>query len=557
MTNKMYNQPFNSSAYVYTVFSFYEFLRRNKSLLIFVCVIALSIYGIRIFNFNISLDTDTYLMDGSHFNKVWNPSEGRWGYALLQYLFELGDLKLNVFFANFISIIFLVLSNFVWLYLIESYWNDLSKFSSFTFSLFYISSSIWCEMIYFTMSAAEMMFSLVLCPICVMLTFYSLRDKRFYIITLLCTAFLIALHQPIFTMYVEGIFIAYILIEENNSSILRSTRMVGGGAGCCELLLIMLLSFLTYILLNQIFLKFIYKVDMADYPLSVLKSGLNSSFEQILKGVRLYLYSIFIGNNAITNYFFQHALAGVLNNVPFIFNHGSPILLLSAILIIFSIIKSKRFKNVLYVLSWCGVIFCLIAVNIARGGMGQERYLYAVPLFSGFAVMYATSNIKHAKMKVLWLLLCLFFGYSQIYGSSFMITSDQKRYELDQWLSREINHRIWQIGGKTGDALLIMGNYDFYYGDSYLYGEVIGRATPMDIVEMLRIESAFKTAPFFMQTQGFNYSGIDENDPRIDKCRKYAQSMPSFPHDGCVQKYEGVVIVKLSDFAYADKETSD
>lgn len=528
------------------------FGNKYKSLMILAVIMAISIYGARMFSYIVSVDTDLYLYDSTYFNKVWIPSEGRFAYSIIQQFIQGNSLRLNVVFINVIAVFFLVCSNFVWIYLFEKWGLCINKAAAYAFSIFYLSSTIWVEIIYFTMMAAEMMFGLVLCPVCVMLTYKCIDSKQkrkvLYFLTIFSTAFLFALHQPIALMYVEGLLVVFIMRKENGQ---EENEKWKGLPKLLKMASVSMVSLLSYFVLNAICMKFIYRGEWTRYATGMLSPG---DVGVSIKGVVFYLYSFFVGDAAtwISDPIIKaSAQSGELAVKVFHKRllHGTPFFLLSLILAAYFVFKNKKLRtDIVNYMLWTGAFLSIITFVVLTGGATAERYLYAFPLFSGFLVFYATIHINRRRLLILWMVLAVFFGYRQTYKSALMIASDTKRYEMDKWLSQEIDRRIGECSDDS-HPVLILGGYDFEYGDDYLQGDVIGNSAMMWGYNN-KTGITPDSVPF-MASQGFYYTALDSEDERIDEIRAYAvENMPSFPDKGCTQLYKGVTVVKLSDFAY-------
>ena len=205
-----------------------SFLEENKHIILFAAILTLCIYGVRIFSYNISVDTDLYISKPFWFNQYWHLAEGKYAFSLLELIFQGFELKLNIFFANVLSVIFLVASNVVWLYSLYTFAELKSKLLMSVFSLFYLSSSIWVEIIYFTMMAAEVTFGILLCAVSCYFTFKGIfnNDLKMLLASTLLLTFTVSIWLPLITLYVAGVLIVYIMRAEKLE--MFSDTWVGG-----------------------------------------------------------------------------------------------------------------------------------------------------------------------------------------------------------------------------------------------------------------------------------------------------------------------------------------
>ncbi|MDR2556955.1 MAG: glucosyltransferase domain-containing protein, partial [Bacteroidales bacterium] len=181
-------------------------LKQNALLICTVVFTTLLTYGFMLFNPVIGVDTEgamsTYRTDVSPFDIA----TGRWGAAFLTMFWRI--LPYNMYLAIFSSLCFLGIGALLWCYVFDSACSGFGADNSTTngsamgnvagspasvtcgftanssgmllFSILYITSPVWNELMYFHPST--FFFSTMLCPITVLLLFKGFLRSRFWLV---------------------------------------------------------------------------------------------------------------------------------------------------------------------------------------------------------------------------------------------------------------------------------------------------------------------------------------------------------------------------------------
>ena len=530
-----------------------NYVKNNLEIIAFSFFVVLFIYAIRIFNYNIGVDTEKYLFDAKYFNMSWNPAEGRFGYMILQWLFEGIHLRINLFSSNFLACSFLFGSCLLWLSLFRHYSDYKNLFAELAFCLFYLSSKVWVEIIYFTMMATEVMFAVLLSPICVFVIMEGIIEKNKFILSaaIIFSVLVIAVYQPIIVLIFAGLLAVYILRNEKD---LTGKRDFG------TIIIVTVVSVAIYFILNFILLRFVFKSELSGYVTGQLGGGYSFKNAILMNGV--YIYSLFFANNVLLNLIVDPMIEFLSNNSfvsSFAGNglslvehfhsrglHGCSLFFPAVVLFLIFIFKNINIKNrKLFRLAGVWFVCCAIAMAVACGGVPAERYVHSLPLVTAFLFFYTLCKINKKSYKYIWFTMILIFGYYQAQNSSLLNVSDQKRYTMDVELARIVDDGIKNTLGysEKDRELVVFGDYKFKYGKNYLRGEVIGRSAMLWGGYMKPERPAT-----FMNCHGYNYlplSHIDET--KINELTDYAKKMPAYPDNGWVSKYKEIILVKLGE----------
>lgn len=130
------------------------------------------------------------------------------------------------------------------------------------FSLFYLSSPIWVEVIYFTTQAAETVFIVALCPICIYFMWEGMKkNRKIYTVGAICAlAFLISVYQAVIAMFCAGILIVYILEIENGKLTDKQIKKL-----FINIVMSIACALVLYFAANSIFINLIFRIDKSSY----------------------------------------------------------------------------------------------------------------------------------------------------------------------------------------------------------------------------------------------------------------------------------------------------
>lgn len=526
-----------------------KFLTEHKMLVIFCVVELLFIYGIRIFCYNVGVDTENSLIGSPTLNQR-RVAMGRFGLVLLKYIQP--DGKFSLYAANFFAVLFLLSSSLFWCVIFDFYSKVKSNIGYFVFCLFYLSSPIWAEVIYFTTQAAETVFIVALCPICIYFMWEGMKkNRKIYTVGAICAlAFLISVYQAVVAMFCAGIFIVYILEIENGALTDKQIKKL-----FINIVLSVTCALVLYFVADSIFINWIFKVDKSSYLTKMIGGNKGGSIIGKIALFLAFIYKIFFIHTPVHGKIVAPVLAGYMGSeaVEHFTNAGqfSCILYLPALVYCVICFCKNKIKSIFYFFAGAGVLGCAVIFVIAAGGSVAVRTLYAFVLAAAFLLYY---SITHAGKRAvyIWCALAVLFGINQTLRSSLLLTSDQIRYEREVWLCDKMNDEIQRVKNMnhlTDEKVMVIGKYEFDYGPNFLAGDMCGQPVMAWFASSSKAEATSRTLAF-MKAHGYSYKSVKKDDENIDELRSVAAEMPAFPDNGWVSEYNGTVIVKLSDFIY-------
>ncbi|MCR5623142.1 MAG: glucosyltransferase domain-containing protein [Treponema sp.] len=539
--NTMTKQDGNNSQIDFFTYisTFRSFLAKNTYLAAFCSIVALFIYGIKIFSYNISMDTELFI--GYHYTN-WD-SIGR--YALIAFQKLISVNRLNLFRENFFAAFFLVLATLHWCHFLQFFsGKEEGKIATTVFATSYIVSGIWVEQFYFSLQSAEVSIILFFVPAVIALHIDSLIHKNHLKLftAILCMAFFISVYQSIIIFYATGLLIAFIFLSS------RIGLTVKDG---CILIAHMLLGTILYFIISKL-LTVVLGVKSSSY-LSKMTKPDRSYLLNFIK----YCYILGFGNNPLASTLFDNFMAKIARTgEQAVFELHKQSYAISntafypaAAAYCFLIIRNKKYttiKKILLVL----IPFTVLIFPAVCGGICLNRTQFVVPLVTAFIYFTILTNLSGNK-KIIVAVMLLYCSYIQMQRSSTLFYCDQIRFESDLNLAQNIDKEIKKTDF-TGKKVFLYGRFTPSYPYEFAYGEDIGKSmfnadSRHDIVDSTRRGIGF------MRAVGFLYEPVEEDTDNMLEAREHAKSMPHYPSEGYVEVYKNILIVKLSEEEIPDQ----
>ena len=180
-----------------------DYASNRPRLLIALVLTALVVYGVRLFNGAVGLDTECTLQTGGIM--PGSMQIGRSVLCALQYAWGIGNV--NLYAANFVSVLLLVVAAMLWCF----WWSILSQgrmrmLPLVAFGVYFLSSGVWQELLYYTFQAPETALMVALLPFVLFLIFRrgGWQGKRELAFTAVLLALMISVYQAVAVYYVGG-----------------------------------------------------------------------------------------------------------------------------------------------------------------------------------------------------------------------------------------------------------------------------------------------------------------------------------------------------------------
>jgi hypothetical protein len=545
------------------VTGFCNFCKNNIPLVIAISITMFFTYGIRLFWYSIGYDTEWFMMDKLNALK-FILSVLRFGTSLLSKLWYIKEFNpFTAFFTAFCLIWFFTIS---WCYVIAVFSNDTARNNKLIpFALVFMTMPVWADRFYFLYEAIENALIISLCPYVIYLLFKGFLDseKRKIICAFILLVFMPSVYQAIVPMFCCGVFICFVLLQENSEYEPKIYRDL-----CLKLFITLIGSLLVYLFFARIVL-IVFHIDKHWYVDENYQWGIGSFRDNII-GILSLGYTLTVGHIPVFQSIVNPIIAGYAGvygrsvtemlelsaNLSRVF--GNILLFPSAVFFLIEIVLTMRRvipsgRRLLYMLAGIGIPFCIILLAVVTGARPYMRTLYALPLSFAFMLFYL---IRTYKKKVAAIVVCLsmLIGIHQAQITAQLYYSDQMRYNEDVRLAYELKNMITQVlPGNEKLPVVIVGAYfvSSQFQANFISGESIGKSF-FDTSFRFPKNTANRTrlVLVFMRTLGINFEMPGEY--QIEQAEKEAASMPHYPNPGCVKRVQDYIVVRLSENMYLD-----
>ena len=118
-----------------------------------------------------------------------------------------------------------------------------------------------------------------------------------------------------------------------------------------------------------------------------------------------------------------------------------------------------------------------------------------------------------------------------------------------------IAQKIKEVNTNEDIPVFLYGVYHPRFAGNYIKGEVCGYSS-FEWVSGTDLTDSTSRGIDFMKTQGYNFSPVKLEDTQlIEKARSIGETMSDFPATDSVKNEGDVVVVRLSESSYKDKNS--
>jgi len=537
-----------------SVVGFCNFCRNNLPLVLAVSVTLFFAYGIRLFCHSIGIDTELFMADRTGTNQVYIEA-GRFGQVLLSNIWRIGEF--NPFTGFFIAFCLIWVFTLSWSYIIAIFGMNTDRNNALIpFALLFMTVPIWAEQFYFLPQAAENAFIIALCPYVVYLMYKGFLDneKGKIIGAVLLLVLMTSVYQAIVPLFICGVFICFILLQEHSNYELKIYRNL-----CLKLFTALVAAMTIYFVVGMIIVPTALNIERGAYLDGMNRWGRQPLGENI-RNILAFGYAITIGHIPFVHEVLTTRLADfgpTLHRV----NPAQPPMVAARTLFllpvaVFFLVKVIAFmrkeipsgRKFLFILASIGIPLSIAFLAILGGNVPPSRSLYSLPLAYAFMFFYL---IKSSKRPTAVVLACfaLFGTVYQAQTTAQLFYSDRVRFNEDVRIAHELNNLIMQVQ-PSGEKLpvALVGRYGvatrFHEDSNFLQGQAIGHS--FFDGDGPHLFAPTKRALIFMSTLGIFFE-MPTRDQLVS-AHEEAKLMPSFPALGSVKRTQDFIVVRLSYF---------
>lgn len=186
---------------------FLQFSKANTKSIILIVIFTIMTYGIKIFNYSISIDTEKLINEYNWQLDTW-ASFGRFGLVFTKKLFGLNPF--NAYISCFLMVIAMIIFGITWSYVISYFSFEKNKKSIITavFPIIFITAPLFTEQFNFILQSFEVAFAIILCSIAVFfISKWTINSKNtiYLIISLISMIWGFGTYQAIVFLYISGV----------------------------------------------------------------------------------------------------------------------------------------------------------------------------------------------------------------------------------------------------------------------------------------------------------------------------------------------------------------
>ena len=496
---------------------FVQFCKLNIKSIILIAIFTIMTYGIKIFNYSISIDTEKLINQYDWQMDTW-ASFGRFGLVFTKKLFGLKPF--NAYISCFMMVVAMIIFGITWSYVISYFSFEKSKKSIITavFPIIFITAPLFTEQFNFILQSFEVAFAIILCSIAVFyISKWTINSKNpiYIIISLICMIWGFGTYQAIVLLYISGALACYILIYIANKkgnvkldkNYFRVAVLKYSGS--------FILGYIAFSMVDKIVKSF---YGTSNYVDGMIKWGTEPAIESVKNILRYVRYGLF-GDGLFYSKLF-------LVCIVFLTTY--------AILNMF-----KKNKDKFLFLSAVGVFIAspfLLSIYIGNGLIPRMQFNYQFVI--AFILYLSVWIFKDIKVKSIIMVIILCIAMNQSYTVVKLFTSEQLKYEDDVKLANQIANRIdsLELGEAPEYQVVLVGSHTSNIPNKVV-GEFIGRSWFEFGGNSLR-------AIGFMNTLGYNY--IEPTQEQISEGYEIAKNMDSWPNKNSVKFENGLIVVKFN-----------
>ena len=536
---------------------FCNFCRNNVPLILAVSFTLFFAYGAKLFWYSIGVDTNHFMADKSGY-LLWLVQIGRFGLVLLSIVWHIKEF--NPFAAVFTAFCLIWFFTISWCYVIAVFCKNTGRNNKLIpFALVFMTVPVWAEVLYFSLQAAEVAFTLSLCPYVIYLFYKGLLDneKCKIICAFVLLVFMISVYQGIVPLFCGGMFACFVLLQERSDYEPQVYRNL-----CLKFSIALVSALAVYFAIDKIIIPVVFHIEKADYLDNMLLWGKTPIWQNFLQ-IAGFVYTFTIGHIPSVLYPAIASCAATdtqtierLANMASSRARFSQNILLLPVAIFFSVkiilvmrkaIPSKR--KLLYMLAGIGIPLSIILLSVMLGNKHPYRSLWALPFAYAFMFFYLIESYSHKK-KIAAVIVCvaLLAAVHQAEITAQLFYSDNMRYNEDVRLAFELDKLITRVQPANRKLpVALIGKYEAAsrFRSNFLQGESLGLSMfECDFAKSKPYSDVTHYGLAFMKTLGIFYDEPDE--ARLDKVFKEAALMPAYPDSGCVKRVQDVIVVRIS-----------
>lgn len=495
-----------------------DFIKVHKTSFILTIFFTFIIYGIKLFNYSISIDTEVIISNYTALVNSWY-GIGRFSLGFLKFI--LGLNPFNYYLSNVLMILFFAISSFGLYYcfnLVNPTKNSskLEEIKIFLFTALIISSPIFAEQFNFTLQCAEVAISLFILDIGVYFFIKSIQSKNIFllVIPIICFTENFGCYQAFVPVIIAILVEILILLNKNyNYSVKENIIFI------LKAFFVGVISLIGYFVIGKLVLHF-FNIPGGSYLKDQIL-WLSEPIKNVILNILNYVKAIVKGDSIFYNHLY----------------------LVAIILTFINIIKDykKVFCNLLSIV----LLLTPFMFSVLMGNSLVARTQLVLPIILSIILIYNT-KFKNNYLNYILYIIIFAFVFSQSKTTLNLFESDYARYTQDKAFAENILSKVDSlIDDENTTKIVFVGQRQQSGPSVHTTGETFGGSFFFwDYVSVCGMNNR---AIGFINTLGHNFHGISPDEFEMAKKVAKEKNLQSFPKSNSFCKYNNYIIIKLSD----------
>ncbi|MBO5353627.1 MAG: glucosyltransferase domain-containing protein [Lachnospiraceae bacterium] len=496
---------------------FVEYCKKNKYLWIVIGGFICLCYWELLMNFSTGIDMEDIINLQGEFYNGWIYT-GRPGLVVLKKI--MNTYWFNPYLAGILSMMFMLLSCVVWLYLFFCITGKHNYIASLLFSLVLVSSPICVEQYFFRFQTLEIIIGFCLLGIGLVYTYrYVTKNKLpFAFVAVLFNIFVFSFYQSMVAVCLFGAVVSiflYCFFNDNKEKnlVLITTKYI----------FIFLISFVV----NQILTKLFFSGS------SYLSNQINWGkipFETCIEIILKHIKRVFRGESIF-------------------YTKGYIVLLVVFLFVVCARVKKSTYwERIIGILSVILLILAPFYMTFICANEPVMRSQFVYPYILAFFSYILLQFFENKKVIFYALtLVCSIVCYMQVCDMFRLIYTEDVRYQSDIRIASGLINDIDKLQNRDGSIpVVFIGSRQAELNNSCIRGETIGysffewdsNVEPYGYYSTRRIIG-------FMHSMGVDYKQASMEDTQ--NALEYSVTMSEWPQEGSVQLYNNIIVIKLSE----------
>lgn len=504
--------------------SFIDFCKSNILTVILTWFFILLSYGIKLFYYSISIDTEAIINNYTGQSNAWL-SIGRFGLMLTKKIFRL--VPFNPYAACFLMLCAMFVFCLTWSYLLNYLAFEKNKKSIYSciFPIVFLTAPLFAEQFNFILQGFEVAFAIILCSLAVFFIskwIISSSNIVHLILGLGCMVWGFSSYQAILSLYISGVLACYIMIYiscKNQRIVLNKNFFK---LAVAKYLGTFIFGYFSYYILNKAVSVIYATTPYLDNSILWGKVPVKQCVKQILQ----YISHTVIGD-------------GMFYSKKFI--------LIVLAFLIYALINlfSQNKDKILFLLAVGAFLLSPFFLSILLGQALAPRSQFSLQFVIAFGIYFLLLLTKNKKIHILGVVFAVFLALNQGYVVSRLLYTDYIKYQSEVALANKISTRIenLNLGEIPKYPVVFVGSYHPINTPLELRGDVIG-ASFFEWDAVAPYGSNYRILGF-MQTIGYPY--INPTQEQIEAGKKISKNMQSWPNTDSVKFADDIIVVKLSN----------